>query len=515
MSKALLMAALVMISFVKGERTAMANTVSSAWYQGSIEAGFAEAKHSGKHLLIYWGAVWCPPCNELKSQVFSQPRFAELMKPMIAIALDGDSEQAQAWGDNLQVHSYPTVLLLSSTGKELMRLPASVSMSEFETALTSALNEDRNFADSLNRGLDGTATLADWRLLAYYNWAESTPALDKSLDLMTTQAKLLDRMTEGSASKNLEAERALLIAHFLNSGIIATTEERAKYLALGRTQLNWLLGHSAAVQAARSTLAFNIDILGWLYPDSDKESQKIDQLWSKAAKQIAENPETSIDVRLWAQCEPLQLFRLRQKERAVTSELTLLVKSAVAIADEAAKSSYERHSFISSAVSLLQDSGDVNAARNLLDKELRHTDTPWYYHSAYANLEKLAGNDTAALARIQKARESVIGRASKLQWITADLTMTANTKSPNQQERLVHLVREYYQEAMRLPDSFRGRNGKTASRVSDQLKPWLAQPQVREVVEQYAANCKNPDAPEGCSAHFVALGLPSGGRTPK
>jgi hypothetical protein len=163
------------------------------------------------------------------------------------------------------------------------------------------------------------------------------------------------------------------------------------------------------------------------------------------------------------------------------------------------------------AASLLQDAGAVDVARKLLDRELLHTNTPWYYQSAYASLEKSAGRDAEALARIQKARESVIGRASKLQWITADLSMTASIKSPDQQERLLRLVREYYQEAMQLHDSFKGRNSKTAARVIEQLKPWLAQPQVRQIVEQYAAKCKTADAPEGCGAHFAALGLPNNG----
>ena len=515
MTKAALMALLVMISVVRGELKAMANGVSPAWYQGSLESGFAEAKHEGKPILVYWGAVWCPPCNELKSQVFSQPRFAELMKPMIAIALDGDTEQAQALGDDLQVHSYPTVLLLSSGGKELMRLPTSVSMSEFETALTAALNDGQNFVEALKRGLGGKATLADWRMLAYYNWAESAPAPEPTFDILATQAKLLDRMAESPSSTNLVVERALLSAHFLNSCLSTIPEERKKYHAIGRTQLTWLLDHTVATQAARSTLAYHIEILGWLYPDNDKESQKMDQLWSKAAKQIAENPETSIDVRLWAQCEPLQLFRLRHKGAPITPAIKRLVTDAVATADRSAKSAYERHSFVSGAASLLQDAGAVDAARMLLDRELLHTNTPWYYQSAYASLEKSAGRDAEALARIQKARESVIGRASKLQWIAADLAMTASTKSASQQERLVSLVRAYYQEAMQLQDSFKGRNGKTAARVSEQLKPWLAQPRVKQAVEQYAVKCKAADAPKGCSAHFAALGLPNDDSTAK
>ena len=36
------------------------------WFEGDVEEAFASAKDSGKPVFLYWGAVWCPPCHNLK-----------------------------------------------------------------------------------------------------------------------------------------------------------------------------------------------------------------------------------------------------------------------------------------------------------------------------------------------------------------------------------------------------------------------------------------------------------------
>ena len=46
-----------------------------AWHPGSVEEAFEEAERSAKPLFLYWGAVWCPPCNAMKSTLFQQPEF--------------------------------------------------------------------------------------------------------------------------------------------------------------------------------------------------------------------------------------------------------------------------------------------------------------------------------------------------------------------------------------------------------------------------------------------------------
>ena len=84
------------------------------WHDGTVEEAFAEAERSAKPLFLYWGAVWCPPCNLMKSTLFQQPEFIARTRDFVAVYLDGDTERAQVWGEKHDAVGYPTLIVFDS-----------------------------------------------------------------------------------------------------------------------------------------------------------------------------------------------------------------------------------------------------------------------------------------------------------------------------------------------------------------------------------------------------------------
>ena len=47
-----------------------AHTDGIAWYEGDVRAAFTYARAGKKPVFVYWGAEWCPPCQQVKATLF-------------------------------------------------------------------------------------------------------------------------------------------------------------------------------------------------------------------------------------------------------------------------------------------------------------------------------------------------------------------------------------------------------------------------------------------------------------
>jgi thioredoxin-like negative regulator of GroEL len=109
------------------------------WLGGSLADAQALAAAQQRPLFLYWGAVWCPPCNRVKSEIFARDEL-QRSAAVLCYHLDGDSAGAQALAAQYALRSYPTLVLFAPDGSEITRLPCELDgelfVAAFDTALT-------------------------------------------------------------------------------------------------------------------------------------------------------------------------------------------------------------------------------------------------------------------------------------------------------------------------------------------------------------------------------------------
>ena len=99
----------------------------------NLEAAFAKAKKENKNVLVeFTGSDWCPPCIQMRKNVFSKKEFSSAAsKDFVLVELDFPNanaalrEKNEPYADKYRIEGFPTVILFDAGGKEYNRFFAS------------------------------------------------------------------------------------------------------------------------------------------------------------------------------------------------------------------------------------------------------------------------------------------------------------------------------------------------------------------------------------------------------
>lgn len=399
-------------------RAAHARPDGIAWFDGDVDAAFAAARRESKPVLLYWGAVWCPPCQQLKASVFTRRDFIEKTRLFVPVYLDGDSAGAQRHGEAFGVLGYPTLMILSPSRRELLRLSGGMDLEQYARSLDLALGDlepiDELLAAQSRPGAQPSP--AACRRLAWNGWV-----LDER---DATEAAALSRAIAGVATRcaqAADAERVRL------AGIAAyyagLAEEDA--IAAGRPPSAWLVERASALHAALADPAVAggaVDVVQWQGDPFHAAARKagidaallarLDALFERAATSAALDEAgrlRAIDARLDA-------HRGLGGDGRVEPALADAALAAVRTALAASRDAYDRAAVVNAALAIY-DTLDLTAeARALVAGEIGRSATPYYYIADLAALDEERGDKAAALAGYERAWKESEGAATRVQW---------------------------------------------------------------------------------------------------
>ena len=471
---------LLVLSLLVMFGTAQADGI--AWIEGDVAAALDLAKNEQKPIFLYWGAVWCPPCNQIKKTIFTQREFIEKSKLFIPVYLDGDTESAQVWGEKLDIWGYPSMLVLSPEGQEVMRLPTGLQVEAFSRALDEALQRLTPIETVLDEALasrDGVEVPDDdYRLLAYYSWGQN-----RQLGMTPREEEAKFRQLAEQVPERLATERSRLYLLWLGSAESLTADEAEKgrkgfklskkQRAAAAQRLQEILASEELTIANLQSLAhYASELIRLVYPKPGKGRRALSERWLTTMERVEQRASLSIDERLSALNPAVDIHHLQEGEDAPFNEALLdRVRARVAWTDEAADDHYTRQATISNAGYLLRRVGLDDEARQLYLAEVERSETPWYFMSSLSSMAREDDEPERAVNWLAQAYDSSKGRATRFQWGTSYL-MGMMDLIPDEAERIQTESIRVLKEMLDFDDAFAGRNALRISWLADSFVEW-------------------------------------------
>jgi hypothetical protein len=366
-----------------------------AWLDGGLDAAFALARAQQRPLFLYWGAVWCPPCNRVKSEIFARDDFIRRSQSVLCYRLDGDSAGAQALAAHYKLRSYPTLVLYAPEGGEITRLPCELDgelfVAAFDVALAAhAAGSSASSASQAALSGDRVLSADEWSLLSHYSWDTDEGRLLGQRELAPTLSALAAAGVDPDAAVRLRLHAQL---------------------AAGSADAAFLLAVFSDARLARS----NMDLLGNSGINLIKLASRREELvaaLSSAAAQWADDFWLSAPDRLTAVRLQMRLARLVAPTQGLQEQVRQRVLEALAGSTDP----YERHALVNTAVGALNEAGLAAEAEQILLAELPRSHAPYYFMLSLAGSAKRRGDTAAVLDWYGKAWQAAAGPATRLQW---------------------------------------------------------------------------------------------------
>src|SRR5882672_1272227 len=451
-----------------------------AWFEGDVDAAFAQAKRERKPLFLYWGAVWCPPCNQVTATIFNRQDFINRSRSFVPVYIDGDSPSAQRLASRFKVSGYPTMVLFRPDGTEVTRLPGEVDAEQYMRVLALSMHATRSVSALLAAVQSGRGALtpADWRMLAYYSWETDEQTVVPKPKVAGTLAQLAQACPPQQA-----AAKSRLTLKAVAAASDQPEKERTFDRVAAMTQLEAVLADPNLARENFSTLTDAAGDIAGALAISPQERARLFKSWDPLLVRWSDEASLSRADRLSAVNGRIALARIEAGDAALPPNLVNDVRFAARRAEKETTDKYERQAVISAAAYVLREAGLMEESDAMLKAELGRSHSPYYFMLSLASNARKRGDNDSAIDWYSKAYDASKGPATRLEWGVRYVRALVEL-SPQDPQRIEWTTRSVIGELEAKPETFHGRSASVLTTLGKRLREWSENSNEPELLDR-------------------------------